>query len=276
MSTAECPETLNSLICPTAMDPSEYDLAGNINALFDADNYLYFNLENFLTEQRTEVEVQFIRDKLGINGDTSLLDLACGHGRHANALAKQARLIAGLDTNARFLQLASEQAAKEGLANVTFIQKDIRQLDYLAQFERATLLNTVFGLFCDAENNDLLLRINRALKTGGKLCLDVVNRDTVLRDFQPDYVLEKDGNLLIDRCSFNERTGRMRNRRIYIKDGRRSYADFSLRLYNYSELSALLTAARFELVDVYADWHAAPMDCWSKKIVVIARKIGAE
>ena len=161
-------------------------------------------------------------------------------------LAKQSRLVVGLDTNNHFLELARKHAASEGVGNVTYINKDIRQLGYSADFETATMLNTVFGLFRDDENCDLLRRINRALKPSGQLCLDVINRDTILVDFQPDHIFEKEGNLLLDRCSFNERTGRMTNRRIYLKDGRTSNATFSLRLYNYTEIVALLAAAHFE------------------------------
>jgi ubiquinone/menaquinone biosynthesis C-methylase UbiE len=254
------------------MDTHDDDMKTDFDALFQADNYLYFNQDHLLTEERTRAEIQFLRERLGLNEKTSLLDLACGHGRHANVLAKESRLVVGLDTNSRFLELARKQATSEGIGNVTYINKDIRQLDYFAEFERATMLNTVFGLFRDDENCDLLRRINQALKPSGQLCFDVINRDTILVDFQPDYIFEKEGDLLLDRCSFDGRTGRMTNRRTYLKDGRTTNANFSLRLYNYTEIAALLAAARFDIVAVFGDWHASPLDWRSKKIVIIARK----
>jgi hypothetical protein len=91
-------------------------------------------------------------------------------------------------------------------------------------------------------------------------------------DFQPDYVLEKEGNLMIDRCSFNAQTGRMTNRRIYIRAGHLTNADFSLRLFNYTELESFMNAAGFEIVDAFGDWRATPFDWNSKKIVIIAAK----
>jgi len=91
-------------------------------------------------------------------------------------------------------------------------------------------------------------------------------------DFQPDYIFEKEGNLLLDRCSFDARTGRMTNRRVYLKDGRQMNAHFSLRLYNYSEIAAFLAAANFKIIEAFADWHANPFGCKSKKIVIIAGK----
>ena len=242
------------------------------DALFNAENYLYFNQDSFLTAEKTKLEIQFVREKLGIHKNTSLLDLACGHGRHANVLAKESRRIVGLDTNVDFLKLARKQATSVGVNNATYIKQDIRKLDYTAQFERAMMLNTVFGLFRDEENCDLLRRINRALKPAGQFCFDVINRDMILVDFQPDYIFEKDGNLLLDRCSFDPRTGRMTNRRVYLKNGLQTNAHFSLRVYNYTEIVALLAAANFKIVEAFADWHANPIGCKSKKIVIIAGK----
>lgn len=256
------------------MDIHDNDIETNYDALFDAENYLYFNQDNFLTDEKTKVEIQFIRERLGVDKNTSLLDLACGHGRHANVLAKESRRILGLDTNAKFLELARKQSDAEGITNVSYINQDIRKLDYITEFERAMLLNTVFGLFCDEENSELLRRINKVLKPSGQFCFDVINRDMILVDFQPDYILEKEGNFLLDRCSFDGRTGRMINRRVYVKDGHRTNAHFSLRLYNYTEIAALLTAANFKIIEAFADWHANPFGCKSKKIVIIARKTG--
>ena len=256
------------------MEINDIGTETDCDALFNAENYLYFNQDNFLTDEKTKVEIQFVRERLGIDKNTSLLDLACGHGRHANGLAKESRRIVGLDTNAVFLELAQKQSAGEDVNNVSYINQDIRKLDYIAEFERAMMLNTVFGLFRDEENCDLLRRINKALKPSGQFCFDVINRDMILVDFQPDYILEKEGNLLLDRCSFDARTGRMTNRRVYLKNGRQTNAHFSLRLYNYTEIAAFLTAANFKIIEAFADWHANPFACKSKKIVIIAGKTG--
>ena len=64
-------------------DPTTGASGEDLGALFDADNYLYFNEDNFLSDARTEQEVAFVRTKLGVDTSTTLLDLACGHGRHA-------------------------------------------------------------------------------------------------------------------------------------------------------------------------------------------------
>lgn len=246
----------------------------SLDAYFEAENYLYFHQDDFLSLDRTQQELRFLREHLSISKTTSVIDLACGHGRHASELAAHARLITGIDKNGCFLDMARARAKSEVIQNVTYLQGDIRQLDIVAQYERAILLNTVFGLFSDQENAGLLRSVNIALKPDGLFCFDVINRDTVLVDFQPYYISEKDDNLLIDRCSFDEQSGRITNRRIYLKDGRRTDAGFSLRIYNYTELVGLLAAARMRILRAFADWSSTPMHDMAKKIVIIALKEG--
>jgi SAM-dependent methyltransferase len=242
-------------------------------SLFDVDNYLYFYADGYLTEKQTKLEVEFVRDHLQLNLNASVLDLACGHGRHANAIAPYSGAVLGLDTNSQFIALAKVEASRLGLPNVSFEQRDIRTLDSETQFDRAMLLNTVFGLFEDAENERLLRSVNKVLNHQGLFCLDVINRDTILSQFESDGIVERQGNFLLDRLTFDYRTGRMDNARVYLKDGRRTDAPFSIRLYNYSELNFLLEGAGFSIVDACADWAGSPMDFRARKIVVIAKKV---
>lgn len=249
------------------------DEGANLHTLFDPANYLYFN-EHYLTEARTQTEIAFIREHVGVRPNFAVLDLACGHGRHANRIAPEVHSIIGLDTNADFLAIAREDAFARGISNVTYTNQDIRDLSHISAFDRVMLLNTVFGLFSDRDHEHLLGRINRALKLGGRVCFDVVNRDTILIGLQADTIVEKEGNYMLDRLRFDERTGRMSNRRIYIRDGVTVHAPFSLRLYNYSEIATLLAAAGLQVVSVHANWKGDPMDYQSKAMVFVAEKIG--
>jgi hypothetical protein len=35
--------------------------------LFDAENYLYFNQNNFLTDEKTKMGIQFVRERVGVD-----------------------------------------------------------------------------------------------------------------------------------------------------------------------------------------------------------------
>jgi hypothetical protein len=110
-----------------------------------------------------------------------------------------------------------------------------------------------------------------ALKPGGTLALDIPNRDTFLKDLPPADVIEKDGDLLINRFSFDALTGRFHNKRIVIRDGIRRDKPFSIRLYNSTEICNLLKGVG--LVDYKLfDGNNQPLSAPARRIVVVAKK----
>lgn len=265
---------LSGMLTLKNMDSYQASPTQNFSAVFESDNYLYFNRDHFLTSSHTDLELRFLHDHLKLHQSYSHLDLACGHGRHTNPLAATCRKVVGIDANFEFLQMASKMAISNGLSNVEYILKDIRQIRYKNKFDRITLLNTVFGLFEESENTDLLCRIGNALKPNGKFCFDIINRDTILVNFQSDSIIAKEGNYLLDRLSFDERTGRVHNQRVYMRNGVTTHAPFSLRVYNFTEIEGLLRVAKLRVSEVFADWQGNLFNNYSKKLVVIAEKIG--
>ena len=251
-------------------------LTQNLDALFEVDNYSYFHSDSFHAESRTRQEVAFIRDQMCLNKEMVVLDLACGHGRHTNALAPAVSRIIGIDRSEEFISLARTCARLDSIENVTYVHGDIHHTDYNGEFDGVLLLNTVLGLAQIEKEIMLMKRISRALKPSGLFCFDVINRDTILVDLQPHYIYEKDGDFMLDRLSFDEQTGRMENARVYIRRGVVVNAPFSLRLYNYTEINDLLTSAGLEIVKVFADWLATPMTWNSKKMVIIAQVIQSD
>ena len=59
------------------------------------------------TPQRTAAEIDFLEHVLGLERGAAILDLACGHGRHAIELARRGYTVTGQDINDFFLQEAA-------------------------------------------------------------------------------------------------------------------------------------------------------------------------
>lgn len=249
---------------------STEDYIFDFQAVFDPNNYLYFYSER-LTEERTSKEVDFLLKILPLDISKRILDLACGHGRHANQLAKLGNSVVGLDNNEAFLDIARCNAKENGI-NIEYACKDMRQISYYEEFDIILLLFTVFGYFNDEENKNVLKNISAALKFGGLLCLDLTNRDTFLKDFPSYSVVEKEGNLMIDRFSFDISTGRMLNKRIYLRDSKRTDAPYSIRLYNFTEIRHLLDTVGLSIEAVYGEWDASPLMSTSRRMIIVARK----
>ena len=73
-----------------------------------------------------------------------------------------------------------------------------------------------------------------------QMAVHQAHRDAVVKDVPSSHVIDKDGDLTINRLSFDAITGRFHNRRIVIRDGVRKDKPFSIRLYNATEIRDLL------------------------------------
>lgn len=171
------------------MSPSSFDFEG----LFDLD-YLYFYGPQ-LTPQRAEAEVDLVWQLLELKPGMKVLDLACGHGRITNPLAQRGCVMTGLDATDLFLQQARSDAAEQGL-QVEYLKGDMRTLPWTEQFDCVVNWFTAYGYFSDEENRQVLTEVYRALKPGGTFLLEHLNRDQVLKHFQPAFVTEREGNYL--------------------------------------------------------------------------------
>ncbi len=246
--------------------------AFDFEAVFEVDDYLYFYSE-MLTDELADRQVSFLVKELELTEPMDILDLACGFGRHANRLATLGHRVTGIDLMPGFLELARKDADARGVL-VDYRQGDMRRLDFDRQFDRVLLLFTAFGYFEDEENAQVLVNIARALKPGGRLIFDTINRDTNLKYHIPCFVVEKGNDLMIDRISFDTLTGRQYDRRIVIRNGVRKDKPYFVRLYNPSEINDLLKKAGLETVKMCGDWEGAPLGSEGRRMIVIARKAG--
>ena len=181
----------------------------------------------------------------------------------------------GIDLTPGFIDLARNDAARRGV-EVEYVLGDMRQISFNREFDRILMLFTAFGYFEDDENLQVLRNVQHALKPGGLLLFDTHNRDMFLKGLLPSFVIEKDGNLMIDRVTFDTLTGKMHNHRIVIRNGIRKDKPFFVRLYNPTEITQLLHVAGFEVHDLLGDWEGQPVSTELRRMIVIARKPTSE
>ncbi len=128
--------------------------------------------------ENTVGEVDFLVKALGLTGNETILDLACGYGRHSLELAKRGYRVIGIDITPDYVDDANKNAKQEHL-QASFFCDDLRNLHYENEFD--VVLNMADGaigyLENDAENLRIFDVIAKALKHGGKSFIDVQSGD---------------------------------------------------------------------------------------------------
>ncbi len=226
------------------------------------------------TPKEVARECDFILGQLGLPRGSTILDVGCGLGLHAIELTRRGYLVVGLDLSLPMLSRAGDEAQDEGL-RINFLHGDMRQMTFEGQFDAVLCWGTTFGYFDDDGNKEVVQRLLEALKPGGLLLLDIVNRDHVLRE-QPNLIwFEGDGCVCMEESRFDYLRSRLHVKRtVILDDGRQRENTYSLRLYAPHEIGQLLHQKGFRVTSI-SGMKATPgvfFGATSPELIILAER----
>lgn len=214
-----------------------------------------------------EAEARFIKRALQLRRGQRVLDAPCGKGRIALHLARQGCCITGVDCNPRFLRAARRIFRSRGM-NGTFVSQDLRRLAFDGEFDAALNWFGSFGYFSDGENLETLKRFAAALRPGGYVLVDEVNRERILRQFKKKV---QDGDLTI-RNRWDSSRQRVEGTWTWSERGQRKTNRSSIRLYTLGQLKRLFWQAGFEVKKVYGDASGSAFSRASSRLILVGKK----
>lgn len=226
---------------------------------------LYFDTAaDLLTPALSAAEAEVIRRLLRLPPGARVLDLACGHGRHAWPLARRGLRLAGIERNAGYLRRASAgrpppfphwTGEREDLAGVEpcWVRADVRALPLRAgSFDGAFSWYSSLFMFDDATNLRCLSELGRVVRPGGRLVIQHANPALLAATpVDASRRVLPDGSRVEEASRWDAAAGVDRcDRRLVRPDGTELRGTAELRYYSPPEWGPLAKAAGLRLIQI--------------------------
>lgn len=217
----------------------------------------------------TDTDAPHLRDSVP-GHHSSVLDLACGTGRHAFELARRGYHVTAADLSPTLLAAAARKTQRFG-PTLRLVRNDMRRLPFRLAFDAVLQLFTAFGYFHDdRENEDVIAEVSRVLRPGGWYMLDFLNATALPATLAPYSETEAaHARITQERRIAN---GRVEKRIRIVQHGTtREYVE-SVRLFTLEDFRAMFQRHALSLVDVRGDYAGAAYGEDSPRCIMFARR----
>ncbi|HEX8897813.1 MAG TPA: class I SAM-dependent methyltransferase [Chthoniobacterales bacterium] len=193
---------------------------------------------------RTAREVELICSDAPLPEFRKVLDLCCGMGRHARALAERGYSVTGIERDV----LAIGKARELG-GGPDYVQADVRSYrPNNSASDVVIIMSQSFGYFDNETNRELLGRPAGGIRKGGRIILDLWN---------PDFFVSNQGERTLETPSGVVReTKRVEGGRLGVHlnypDG--AEEDFEWQLFTLAEMQALAESVGLTPIIVCTDF----------------------
>ena len=241
---------------------------------FFGEDYLRL-YEPILTPERTQREVDGIVNLLALPQGSSILDLCCGHGRHAIPMAQRGYKVTGQDLSEVFLHEAEKEALAKGV-QVNWLHGDMRNIPFENEFDAVINIFTAFGyLENQDEDQQVLEQVYKALKPGGLFLLETLHREGLMRHFSPNMIEHyPEGLIVLEERNFDLLTSRSKVKITMIyPDGRQKEYGHAARVYTLTELAQMLTKVGLQVKAYYGRWDGSELTIDSFRLILLAQKV---
>lgn len=199
----------------------------------------------------------------------SLLELACGAGRHARMFNTIGYSVTAVDLAAE--SIAEAKAA--GPSTIDYQVMDMRQLIFGRTFDLVTNLFTSFGYFdSKTDNAAVLTGVTKCLNSNGLFVIDFLNATRVIETLVPNEVVTR-GNITFEIKRSIENDFICKRIRFHADQKTHTFEE-RVQALNYHDLIALLRNAHLNVIHAFGSYQLDTFQLESSdRVILIAKKI---
>lgn len=190
-----------------------------------------------------------------------VLDVPCGIGRLAVALAARGHTVVGVDRTESLLVDARAQAAANG---VTWRCADMRDLPPTRDFDAAVCWWGSFGYFGDAGDEDFVRAVRGTLRAGARFLIEGVVAETLLPRFSTSSATRYGDLLVVEEREYELEMGLIRSACTSVDGDTVNRWTTDVRLYGLREIRDMLHRSGFGDVRLLNATNGEPFEIGSR------------
>ena len=237
---------------------------------------LYLELYSHRDTREAAISIRTILSVTGLDkkepASVSILDIACGAGRHALQLARLGYCVTGNDLSPFLLEEARKEALNCSL-QLSFTCCDMRLVPSDTQYDLVVQLFTSFGYFESKEDDRLVIKkVYAALESRGWYVLDLINPVFLNRTLVPQTRRESGELSVLEERAFEDDRITKTITLSSLKGEKRTFTE-SVRLYSRNEIVALLQDEGFRVESIQGNYQGDVfLESDSPRMMLFCRK----
>lgn len=226
------------------------------------------------TSADTEAEIAWLDEVFGGPGKPArqILDLPCGHGRHAIGLARRGYRMTGIDMSGEEL-LVAKQMTPSGL-KITWKQGEMQRLGLAARrYDGAYCMGNSFGYLSLDKMHVFLGALAGSLKPGARFAIDTpMVAEAILPNLEGRTWVEADGVVATIENGYDVATSTLESRFTFVCDGQIERKTAFHAVYSVAELSRMLARHGMAVERLDASLDGEPFHLGAPRLLLVAVK----
>lgn len=224
----------------------------NINDSY-FDGYYKEIWKTIIPDELTVKEVDFMVSYFNLQPGSKVLDLMCGYGRHAIALARKGINVTAVDNLPDYINEIKTTVENEKLP-VHAVQSNIMEFTTNEKFDLATCMGNSLNFFNAADTIKLLKNISSFLKKGGRLLVNSWSiAEIAIKNFKEKTWSQIGDMKLLVESRFHFHPARIESEHTIIApDGSMEIKKGIDYIFSINEFEGMLKESGFELNEVYS------------------------
>ena len=228
--------------------------------------------EKAIPEDWTNHEVDFLLKELDLKPGDPVLDIPCGFGRHAIALARKGFKVTGVDISKTFMKNLNKKIKAEDLS-ITPVLANILEVRLITNFSGALCMGNSFGYFPFDKMKIFIEKVSYSLEKGAKFIINsgmlaecILPSFSEFKSFTVDTITMEITNRYHVEDSF------MTSNILYRKEGTVEEHSFKHYVFTLGEIKRLLKMNSLKTIGTYSSPNGSEFQLGDQQVYIVTEK----